>query len=133
MKHAEKLYTLLKNGTLAPDSFAHEDHIRLAWYYLNRWGLEGAIKGFCCDLQHFVKQVGAEDKYHHTITVALLRLINSHLPDLNNPRDWQEFKADSLPLFIDAIALLGRFYSPEILASDIARHQWQEPDRQYLP
>ncbi len=133
MKTAERLYQQLTQGSLDPESFKHANHIRLAWYYLNTWGEAEAIKRFTHDLQAYTQLVGAQSKYHHTISIALLRLMASHFPSLKNPQDWDAFKTDAQPLFTDAQKLLQRFYSTETLNSATARASWVEPDKEALP
>lgn len=130
---AELIYRQFLQGTLDPESFTHSAHIRLAWYYLNRWDQAEAIERFTRDLQVYTKQVGAENKYHHTISVALLQLMASHFPALDNPADWQAFKQDAKPLFAGARELLLQYYSEERLNSDKARQRWVEPDIKPLP
>ncbi len=133
MQKAEVIYRQMQSGTLAAASFTHIEHIRLAWYYLNRWDEKEAIERFSHDLRTYTAHVGVADKYHHTITVALMRLMASHFPGLNEPSNWQEFRADAKPLFTDAYKLLGRFYSTNALNSALARSGWQEPDLAELP
>ncbi len=133
MQKAEAVYQQMQAGTLSAASFTHIEHIRLAWYYLNRWDEKEATERFSHDLRAFTVHVGAAHKYHHTITVALMRLMASHSPDLKQASDWQAFKADAEPLFTDASELLGRFYSKNVINSALARSSWQEPDLAALP
>lgn len=133
MQKAKAIYQRMQAGTLAPEDFTHIEHIRLAWYYLNCWDEKEATERFSMDLRAFTAHIGAQDKYHHTITVTLMRLMASHFPGLNEPTNWQEFKADAEPLFIDAYKLLGRYYTAETLNSKLARSSWQEPDLKSLP
>ncbi len=133
MQKAESIYQQMQAGTLPPESFSHYEHIRLAWYYLNRWDETQATKRFSDDLQTYTRLVGAADKYHHTITLALMRLMASHFSALRDPKNWQEFKLDAQPLFTDAYSLLSRYYTKETLQSPPARSNWQEPDIRALP
>ncbi|MBE9549158.1 MAG: hypothetical protein IMF09_07085 [Proteobacteria bacterium] len=133
MKTAEAIYLELKQGSLDPNSFTHSKHIRLAWFYLNRWDGNEAIERFTNDLQEYLRQLGADNKYHHTISVALLQLIASHFPGLDDPQDWLEFKQDAKPLFTDARQLMQRYYSDEQLNSTTARNHWVEADIKPLP
>ena len=65
-----------ERGTLDPAQFNHRVHLSVAWSYLQRDGFpEGAVR-FRQDLQRYVAKVGAEGKYHETITWAYLVLLN---------------------------------------------------------
>lgn len=73
------LLIAFENGTLDPGQFNHRLHLSLAWTYLQRDGFpEGALH-FRRHLQAYVAKVGAEGKYHETITWAYLVLLNEEL------------------------------------------------------
>jgi hypothetical protein len=128
-----ELHQTIQDGTLDGDSFDHESHVRLAWYYLVNWPYQQAIEKFNVDFLHFISDAGAAGKYHRTITDALLQLIASHLDDPQCRSDWNYFKRDARPLFEDASGLLQRFYSSRLLASDEARNSFQTADLKDLP
>lgn len=68
-----------ENGTLDPAQFNHRLHLSLAWSYLQRDGFpEGALR-FRQHLKTYVAKVGAEGKYHETITWAYMVLLNEEL------------------------------------------------------
>ncbi len=84
----------------------------------------GLIKGY-------VGHLGATDKYHHTLTLALLRLIHARMAD--GAADWPSFAAANEDLFSNARALLAHHYSDAQLHSAMARRQFVEPDLLALP
>ncbi len=129
----EALYQAITDGSYPPEQFCHEEHVRLAWYYLTRWPLPEAADRFDRDFDRFIEQAGARDKYHCTITFALLQLIFSHLDTEETRSDWNAFKADATPLFSDAIGLLMRHFSRDRLFSEEARLTWVDPDLAPLP
>jgi len=129
----EDLYITLRDGELDPESFDHESHVRLAWYYLTHWPYEQALEHFNRDFFRFIVSAGAQGKYHKTITEALMQLIASHLGDERCRTDWEYFKQDADPLFSDAFELLKRFYSAELLGSEAARKDFKDPDVKKLP
>jgi len=132
LSHPE-LYAALRNGDLDPESFDHEAHIRLAWYYLSQQEFDPAAQAFGTDFYRFIVRAGAQSKYHKTITCALLQLIASHLDDERCKTDWEYFKRDAEPLFANALGLLKRFYSEELLFSDDARKHFIHPDLSDFP
>ena len=117
--------------TLPASAFRHLEHVRLAWLYLR--GLpayDDAVRAMDGSTRRFAAHHGAAGKYHHTMTVAWMRLVASRLPD-DEAGDFERFVGRH-PELRDARALM-RFYSPELLGSDAARHGWVEPDLTPLP
>jgi hypothetical protein len=75
----DEILVAFENGSLDPARFSHRQHLSVAWSYLQRDGFpEGALQ-FRRHLQHYVAKVGAEGKYHETITWAYLVLLNEEL------------------------------------------------------
>ena len=76
---ADPTMPAFENGSLDPARFNHRLHLSLAWSYLQRDGFpEGALH-FRRHLQNYVAKVGAQSKYHETITWAYLVLLNEEL------------------------------------------------------
>ena len=68
-----------ENGSLDPAQFNHRLHLELAWRYLQRDGFPEGALNFRRQLQSYVAKVGAQSKYHETITWAYLVLLNEEL------------------------------------------------------
>ncbi|MDY6944947.1 MAG: hypothetical protein SXG53_04440 [Pseudomonadota bacterium] len=68
-----------QRGTLDPSQFSHRVHLSLAWQYLQRDGFPRGAQQFREHLQRYVATVGAQSKYHETITWAYLVLLNEEL------------------------------------------------------
>ena len=128
-----ELYRRIRDGSFPPEAFSHAEHIRLAWYYLTEWPLPEAMDRFERDFRAYVARIGAQAKYHHTITRGLLELLASHLDEPALRRDWNAFRADARPAFDDALTLLKRYWNEDTLFSDAARKGWVAPDRAPLP
>ena len=76
---ADPTMLAFEQGSLDPVQFNHRLHLSLAWSYLQRDGFpEGALH-FRRHLQNYVAKVGAQSKYHETITWAYLVLLNEEL------------------------------------------------------
>jgi len=120
----------LADCSLPPERFGHRDHLLAAWQCLREAPLAQASQRFCSVLITYVDHLGARDKYHHTLTVALLRLIAARM---RPGEDWAAFAAANADLINTAPALLARHYSPEVLDSTAARRDWIDPDRLPLP
>jgi len=128
----EDLLAAIANCTLPATEFGHLQHLRLAWLRLRSAPLEAAIAQTCADIARFAAHHGAGDKFHRTVTEALLRLMagsGATDPEL----DWPGFQRLNAALLDDARGLLARHYSPTLLASPEARQLFQPPDRLPLP
>jgi hypothetical protein len=116
---------------LPNECFHHRDHIRLAWIYLQRYGELEAGRQMGQAIRNFAAHHGKSDKYHETLTVAWLRLVQSAIA-----RTPQAAKIEDLSIAAPELLdkrTIEKFYSPAALASDKARTSWVEPDRQALP
>ncbi|MCG8671216.1 MAG: MerR family transcriptional regulator [Pseudomonadales bacterium] len=69
-----------ENQTLAPEHFNHYGHLRLAWLYLNSNPLEEAIQKVTNGFSSYANSLGVTDKFHHTLTEAIVRIMASRLP-----------------------------------------------------
>jgi hypothetical protein len=112
------------------EAFRHRDHIRLAWLYLQRSNAEEAGERFSVTVRRFAVHHGVPEKYHHTITLAWMRLIAASAI-LTPHLDFNEFVA-AHPFLLD-VKLPWAFYSSERLASAEARTGWSAPDLHPVP
>ena len=130
MNDAE-LVAALEDGTLPTSAFDHRAHVRAARHYLQRMSLPQAAHRFRDVLQAYVTGVGAADKFHLTLTYALMHLIHARMQGAAT--DWDSFASANDDLFANAKALLARHYSHGRLMADEARHSFVEPDLAPLP
>jgi len=113
------------------EMFHHREHIRLAWIYSHHFSEEQALARIVQGIQAFAKHHGVTDKYHHTITVAWMRLVWHAAGQTALAPDFNTFAAARSHLLNSR--LLGDYYSTARLQSDAARHTWMEPDLCLLP
>jgi hypothetical protein len=113
------------------EMFQHREHIRLAWIYSRHYPQEQALARMVQGIQAFAKHHGAASTYHHTITVAWMRLIWHDARPAPPAQDFNTFAAAHPHLFHPR--LLEYYYSKARLQSDAARHDWLEPDLRPLP
>ena len=114
---------------LDPIEFNHIGHLRLAYLYVERDGVETAVQQVSKGIRAFAENLGAKNKYHQTITEALVRLIAIRWQQSPTP-DWQTFLTMNTDLVDNAYGVLLRYYTPERLKSNEARQQFLTPDRQ---
>jgi hypothetical protein len=109
----------LESCTLLESEFGHAGHIRAAWLYLRTNDFAGALSRMSTTLRRYAAARGKPDRYHETITVAYLALINEHRYLRGDGGDWPTFNAEN-PELLDR-RLLTHYYRPETLASPEAR------------
>lgn len=103
--------------TLPSDQFTHRAHVRLAWLYLRDTPLAGTLTRYSAGIRRYAASLGADGKYHETITWAYLFLIHERM-QLAPCDTFEAFAAANEDLFGP---ILDRYYSREVLASDVAR------------
>jgi hypothetical protein len=129
MEGAE-LLRRLADGSLPPASFTHHNHVRAAWQCLrDHDALPVAAHAFRDTLLGYVRTVGAEDKFHHTLTLAFMHIIHARMAGPAEP--WDAFAARNPDLFSDARSLIARHYSAARIAA--GKREFAEPDGAPLP
>jgi len=124
----EEFVIAFENCELDPSDFHHREHVWLAWIYLDRESLPEAMLRYINGLRRFTRHVGAEMKYHETITCAFLSLIHERMAHGPEDETWEAFAERNPDLLNDAKELLARYYSQETLESDFARKVFVLPD-----
>lgn len=106
--------------TLLPDAaFRHRDHLRAAYLYLRRDGFAEAVANMSTALRRFAASRGKAERYHETMTIAFLALINEKLAEAGDSGSFEAFLARHPE--ISKRDVLQRYYRPETLASETAR------------
>ena len=113
--------------TLDPQYFNHIGHLRLAWLYVNEHSLENAIELTSEGIKAYAQSLGATDKYHATITHALVRIV-AQRQTANRCHSWQQFNELNHDLVTDALGQLKRYYSDTVLFSDEAKQTVKDAD-----
>jgi hypothetical protein len=117
--------------SLPAELFHHREHIRAAWLYLKSSDASRAAERMSAGIRRFANHQGATQKYHHTLTLAWMRLVATSLVETPEDDSFEKFLAAHPELGDKNI--LGKFYSSELLQSTAAREGWVEPDLQPLP
>jgi len=132
MLRDEDFLQKFRDCTLPAEEFGHLGHIRVGWLYLTALPTEAAIAQLSDDIKRYATHLGAQQKFHRTITEALMRLMASHL-GREGGLTWQQFVAHNPVIVEDARGLLLRLYSEDRLSSAQARTSYLSPDRQPMP
>jgi hypothetical protein len=115
-------------GLEPPGGFHHREHVRVAWFYLQRHAFPQALTRFSENLRKFATAQGKPGLYHETITVAFVLIINERLdgPDRDLPFD--QFASRHPDLLSWRPSVLDRYYSADTLTSERARRIFVMPD-----
>ena len=113
--------------TLPADQFHHAQHVEVAWRFVRRYGMPAALGEFTTAIKRFADAKGATGLYHETITWAFLLIIAER--EARTPSEtWERFAAANADLLTWQPSILTRYYSKELLASDLARRTFVMPD-----
>ena len=113
--------------TLPSEEFHHQQHVQVAWMFVRNHGMPAALAEFTAAIKRFADAKGATGLYHETITWAFLMLIADR--QARRPADtWTEFAEANADLLMWKPSILDRYYSKELLASELARRTFVMPD-----
>lgn len=127
----EEFLRAFEDLSFSADQFHHREHIRVAWLYLKSSDASRAAERMCAGILRFANHHGAMQKYHHTLTLAWMRLVAAALVETPEGYNFSQFLEDH-PELADK-DLLKKYYSPELLQTKSAREGWIEPDLEPLP
>ena len=116
-----------KNCTLDPELFNHEAHLRLAWIYIDKYGVDTAIENICTQLKDYVKHLGAESKYNATVTIAAIRAVY-HFKLKSASNNFRDLIKEFPRLKYSFKALLECHYKTDIFNSEVAKKTYLEPE-----
>jgi hypothetical protein len=125
---AAELFDRFVDTSLPADQFHHQQHVQVAWMFVRRHGMPAALAEFSAAIRRFADAKGATGLYHETITWAFLLLIAERQARVPAPT-WAEFEAANPDLLVWKPSILERYYSKELLSSDLARRTFVMPDR----
>ena len=128
----EQFLAALEAATLPIERFDHAAHVRAGYLYLRRHAFPEATAAMCSTIARYSRAIGKPDRYHETITVAFMALINARLRhggDRDSDGDgggggggggdWEAFLAANPQLFRPDVLLA--YYPREVLESPEAR------------
>ena len=115
--------------TLDPALFDHRGHLRLALLHLQAQGLGATATTLPGQIQRYATHLGAPEKFHATLTHALLELVQERLTLMPPGTPWEAVLAAHPDLERDALALVHERHSQAQLATTEARQRALPPDR----
>lgn len=117
----------LEQCALPPQAFTHAAHVRAGYLYLRDQGFDAALGRMRAAIQRYAAHLGKQDKYHETITVACLALIQDRLSDSGDGGGWANFRERN-PQLLERDLLL-RHYRRAELETSLARRVFMLPRR----
>ena len=102
--------------TLNPELFTHEAHLRLAWIYIQKYGIETAIEVIRKQIQEYAISLGASEKYHETITVASIKAVSFFIKK-SESKTFESFINENKQLKTNFKQLLATHYTTDIFNS----------------
>jgi hypothetical protein len=120
----------LEACVLPEADFGHAAHVRAAYLYLRAGEFASALARLQRTIRAYASSLGRPDRYHETITVAHLALIQQHMAQRGDGGGWDGFERANPELF-DRDLLL-HFYSRNQLQSALARRLFLLPHRYRL-
>jgi len=125
----EQLLTDFEALNLAPGSFHHAEHVRLAFAYLRRYDLFESMSRYRVGLKRFATHAGAPGKYHETVTCALMILIHERMAADSSADDWAAFAHANGDLMEWKGGAFFDYYDVDVLDSNLARKTFVLPRR----
>jgi len=113
---------------LSPEVFSHEAHLRLAWIHIRKYGVNQAEQNISNQLLAYVVKLGAADKYHTTVTIVAVRIVN-HFMKKSECESFDEFIERYPELKSNFKELINKYYSFNVFNSEEARKSFIDPDR----
>lgn len=113
--------------TLMPQLFNHEAHLRLAWIHINRYGIIAAQDIVVNLIKSYVVHFGADDKYHHTLTIAAIRTVY-HFYQKTSAYSFDGLLNEFPRLKFQFKELIDAHYSEAVINSEVAKYKFVEPD-----
>jgi hypothetical protein len=109
----------LESCTLPESQFGHAAHVRAAYLYLRESDFVETLDRMRRAIRNYATHHGKPERYHETITVAYVALIQQHICERGPSDGWESFARYNSEL-LDA-NLLTQFYSREQIESAMAR------------
>lgn len=115
----------LEECTLQASEFGHTAHVRAAYLYLQAGEFATALARMRGAIRNYARHLGKEDRYHETITVAYLALIQQHIAERGYGACWDEFMRVNTELLQPGLLL--QYYTEIQLNSELARRVFLLP------
>lgn len=121
--------TAVAECTLEPSLFTHRAHLRLAFIHLKLNDLDQASDLTCSAIRNFDRKFGDGSKYHHTLTMASVRVVDHFIKKCPNC-DFDTLLSKYPGLLQNFRDLIDQHYSKTVWNNSHAKEFFAEPDLQ---
>lgn len=125
----EQFETEFASRNLNPSLFTHEAHLRLAYIHIKKYGQNIAETNMCNHIKAFDLHFGNGTKFHMTITIAAVRMMN-HFINKQKDLSFEELIKTYPRLIHSFKELMHQHYSFNVFADSEAKKKYLEPDLQ---
>ena len=115
----EEFLRALESGELPEADFSHAAHVRAAYLYLRPGDFPTALARIRAAIRGYASRLGKAERYHETITVAYLALIQQHICLRGDGGGWSGFARENPELMQPDLLL--HYYPRAQLQSQLAR------------
>jgi hypothetical protein len=115
----------LQECVLPEREFGHLAHVRAAYLYLVAGEFVTALARMRDAIRNYARHLGKTQRYHETITVAYLALIQQHIVERGDGGGWEEFARENTELLRPDLLL--QYYPECQLNSELARRVFLLP------
>lgn len=109
-------------------AFDHEAHVYVAWRLLREVPVLEALGRYTVTLKRLTASLGVPDKYHETLTGALILAIAERMHGMAD-ESWEQFSRRNQDIMSNPKSVLYQHYSEGRLFSPLARQQFVLPDK----
>ena len=113
-------------GEVDPGNFPHREHVRMAFEMLRRHDFAESVLHYSRALRAMTARAGKPQAFNQTVTIAFLSLVAERMQESGGAADFDAL-VRAHPELLDKAALT-RWYRPERLASEAARHTFLLPE-----
>lgn len=115
------------DGSLPPEVFDHEAHLRLAFIHIRKYGTDQAVENLLRQIKNFDEAHGGGKKFHFTVTVASIRMVD-HFMRESSATNFSDFISRFPKLLSSFSQLLLSHYSEEKIQEEKAKNMFLPPD-----
>ncbi|MBN4077552.1 hypothetical protein JYT25_00200 [bacterium AH-315-C20] len=112
---------------LDPVLLTHEAHLRLAYIHISKYGEARAIQNLCLQIGVFDRTHGEGIKYHETITVVAVKIVQ-HFMNRTSAVNFDGLLKEFPRLKTNFKDLINQHYSLDLFKHPTAKIEYLEPD-----
>ncbi len=129
-KEISELVSAFEKSAFHPSAFRHHQHLAVALWYVSNFPYEEAAERMKRGIRRLAETYG-KTGYHETITIFWLKVVKDFFDHKYAASSLAEIANQLANRFADK-AVIGDYYSSDLLNSAQAKAEWVEPDLKAL-